>query len=133
MKEAPAIDEKMITDQVNSALGESDVIAELQSKILQQETQLARMEIKEKYPGLNDEALDDFASAAMTKEGDARSKFIDGTLKSLQDLGKEKKKVNEELEIDAAGSTSTDGNVEQSNAGGMGPSSWGSMVDSAFA
>ena len=122
--------EDMVTKEVTKQLEDMDGrLAQSELNNLKLQTQ---MTLEKQIPNAPEDLIISLTELLST-QGDekARGDSMKALMK-LKDLGAEKPK-SETLKVDAAGSTSKEGDTGADGPNmGTGPSSWGSLVDQAF-
>lgn len=86
--------------------------------------------LSKQFPNAPEETIMRLSEMAASLEGDSIGSFT-ADLQKLIEVNAEKK-TNQDLEFDAAGSTSKAGDASGQRTRAMGPGSWGSAVDLAF-
>ena len=86
--------------------------------------------LSKQFPNAPEETIMRLSEMAASLEGDLIESFT-ADLQKLIEVNAEKQ-TNQNLEYDAAGSTSKGGDASGQRTRAMGPSSWGAAVDLAF-
>ena len=104
-----------------------DEVAEIKMELA---TLRAEKVLSAQFPNAPQETITRLAQSAASLDGESVEAFTQD-LRKLVEVNAEKK-TGENLEFDAAGSTSKAGDASGQRTRQMGPASWGSSVDLAF-